>query len=120
MNQLKFETLRDANTTRSVEWCGASPNMDDLEFLGLELGGEAGEVLNELKKIARFIKGWRGGKDPRDPNTLAKLAEELADVVICADRAAIPFGIDLAQAVIDKFNKTSEQQNLQTKLSESE
>lgn len=44
------------------------------------------------------------------------LAEELADVVICADLCAVSAGIDLGAAVVAKFNATSEKVGLTTML----
>ena len=73
-----------------------------LEFSAVELGGEVGEVLNAVKKLARLRRGMAGGSD-----TINNIAEELADVVICADLLAIKLGINLDQAVVDKFNATS-------------
>ena len=49
--------------------------------------------------------------------TKGQLAEELADVVICADLVALGEGIDLQQAVINKFNATSRKVGLSTMLS---
>lgn len=41
--------LREANMRRQEEWC--PDTLPDLAFRGLELGGEAGEALNVIKKI---------------------------------------------------------------------
>lgn len=102
---LNFDTLRKANSIRGGQWDKNPATLDDLSFRAMELGGEAGEALNVAKKIVRQLKGRPGGltlEAGRLP-----LAEELADVVICADRVAELIGVDLSGAVIDKFNKTS-------------
>lgn len=92
--------LREANVLRQVVW---HPDFKpDLSFRGVELAGEAGEVCNVIKKLERERLGLRGSRD-----TKAHLAEELADVVICADLIAISMGIDLRVAVVMKFNATS-------------
>jgi NTP pyrophosphatase (non-canonical NTP hydrolase) len=77
----------------------------------MELAGETGEACNAAKKIARLQRGMAGGSDESD-----NLAEELADVVICADLAAIRAGIDLGAAIVAKFNKTSEKHGFPERL----
>lgn len=106
---MNFDQLRDANQRRHIEW--AKGGEVTLSFRGVELGGEAGEVLNEIKKIERERFGLAGGK-----TDLAGLKEELADVLICVDLIAMDLDIDLADAVRAKFNKTSEKFGLATKF----
>ncbi len=104
-----MKQLRVANSLRAEEWTpGVKP---DASFRGLELGGEAGEVQNVIKKLERERLGWRGSRD-----TIAHLAEELADVIICCDLIASHYGIDLGASVIDKFNATSEKVGLNTRM----
>lgn len=109
---LTFDELRQASAKRGIEWMG-KPNDDgsDLSFCLVELGGETGEALNAGKKLLRARKGVVGGVSSKEP-----LAEELADVVICAERCAESEGIDLGEAVRRKFNKTSDKYGLTTKL----
>lgn len=97
---LDLRTLREINSARASRWDGGKPA--PLAFNLMELAGEAGEACNAGKKLARHEYGFAGG----DPD-VSKLAEELADTVICADLAANKAGIDLADAVAKKFNKTS-------------
>ncbi len=110
MNEIKsYDTLREANYHRQREW--DKENKIDLCYRGNELGGECGEALNVIKKLARERLGIRGSRA-----TLQMLAEELADVVICADLIAQSEGINLDAAVREKFNKTSEANNLHVRL----
>ena len=99
-SSLSFAELRCANVQRNQEWTGGVAA--GLSFRGLELGGEVGEALNVAKKLERERLGWRGSR-----STLDKLAEELADVIISADNMAMEAGINLAEAVVCKFNATS-------------
>jgi NTP pyrophosphatase (non-canonical NTP hydrolase) len=100
-----FDDLRAANIARDYEW---DPNKKiTLSFRGNELAGETGEACNIIKKLERERIGLRGSKA-----TARQLAEELADVVICADLAAMSAGIDLAIAVVNKFNRTSDENGL--------
>jgi len=114
MSELTFKKLRAVNQQRAIEWCGHAPTLQDLEFCTIELGGETGEFQNLVKKLMRFDKGMRGGISLI--NVLQPLADELADIIICADRAAHSLGLDLDEAVMHKFNETSIKQKLQTKI----
>ena len=106
---LTLQALRDANRLRQEEWCkGKNP---DASFRAVELAGETGEACNVVKKLERERHGWAGSRD-----TAAHLAEELADVIIAADLLAERYGINLSDAVKAKFNATSEERKLTTKL----
>lgn len=104
-----FMTLRAANSRRQREW---DPNDHiGLAFRGNEMAGEVGEACNIIKKLERERLGIKGSRA-----SLWQLAEELADVVICADLVAMTAGIDLGEAVRAKFNETSEKVGLKTRL----
>jgi NTP pyrophosphatase (non-canonical NTP hydrolase) len=107
----EYPTLRAANEARQREWDAG--NKLTLAYRGNELAGEAGEACNVIKKLERERLGIRGSRD-----TVAHLAEELADVVICADLIAMAEGIDLDAAVAAKFNATSEKVGLQTRMTQ--
>jgi NTP pyrophosphatase (non-canonical NTP hydrolase) len=106
---LGFKKLREANIARQAEW--DPEGHIDLAYRGNELGGEAGEAQNIIKKIERERRGIRGSKS----NT-TELASELADVVICVDLICMQEQIDLERAVVDKFNQTSERYALKARL----
>lgn len=108
---LRLSDLRTANAARQSEWC---PDViPDLAFRGNELAGETGEACNVIKKLERQRHGWRGSRA-----TVEQLAEELADIVICADLTAMHLGIDLGAAVRAKFDATSEKYGLSIKIGE--
>jgi NTP pyrophosphatase (non-canonical NTP hydrolase) len=104
-----YSSLRLANEARQQEW--DADNSISLAYRGNELAGEVGEACNVIKKLERERMGIRGSRA-----TLEQLAEELADAVICVDLIAMQAGIDLQQAVQDKFNATSEKYDLETRL----
>ena len=104
-----LKQLRNANTARQVEW--ANGGTLSLAYKGNELAGEVGEACNIIKKLEREALGIAGSRA-----TVAELAEELADVVICVDLIALELGIDLETALRDKFNKTSLKVGLETRL----
>jgi NTP pyrophosphatase (non-canonical NTP hydrolase) len=101
--------LRRANVARNREW--DLENVITLSFRGNELAGEVGEACNVIKKLERERLGIRGSRA-----TVEQLAEELADVIICADLIAMHMNIDLELAVSEKFNQTSFKQNLKTRM----
>jgi NTP pyrophosphatase (non-canonical NTP hydrolase) len=106
---LTLAMLREANMTRAKKWHNGTDAT--FEFRAVELMEEAGEVCGAIKKMARLRNGWKGGKDMQ-----ANLAEELGDVVICADLLAMTAGIDLGAAVAAKFNATSEKHGFPERL----
>lgn len=104
-----LKKLREANIIRAKEW---APGVHlDLSFKGNELAGEVGEACNIIKKMERQRLGLAGGKVD-----IEGLTEELADVIICVDLIARSLDIDLEEAIVAKFNKTSDKMGLSTKL----
>lgn len=70
--------------------------------------GELGEAANLAKKLNRIRDGVRGNdKGVTKGELKSKLADELADTFIYLDLLAQSQGVDLADAVRDKFNRTS-------------
>lgn len=108
MNEYHYR-LRSANVARAKLWTKDQPV--SLSFRGNELAGEVGEACNVIKKLERERLGYAGSRD-----TLEHLREELADVIICVDLVAMELGINLSEAVRDKFNATSEKVGLPTRL----
>lgn len=106
----EFRKLAIANAARQQEW-DPEDKTSNLAYRAAELAGEAGEAANVLKKLERERLGIRGSRATKE-----QLAEELADVVICASLAANVAGIDLWTAVVAKFNKTSEAVGLSVML----
>lgn len=105
-----FNGLRAGNIARQREWDTADEKLS-LTFKATELAGEVGEACNVVKKMERARLGLKGSHA-----TAADLAEELADVVICADLLAESVGIDLMAAIVAKFNATSAKYGLATQL----
>lgn len=108
-HSLTFSTLRHSNLKRQHEW--DSDDQITLSYRGNELAGETGEACNIIKKLERERLGIKGSRATRE-----QLAEELADIIICADLIAMHEGIDLDKAVQSKFNATSKKVGLQTRI----
>lgn len=103
------QDLRSANIARQKEWDAF--DQLTLAYRGNDLAGEVGEACNVIKELERERLGIAGSRD-----TIAHLAEELADVIICTDLIAMQADIDLDAAVVAKFNASSEKVGLKTRL----
>jgi NTP pyrophosphatase (non-canonical NTP hydrolase) len=111
---MKLSELNLALLKRDLEWIGRFPSKEDLLFNSNELAGETGEACNWVKKLVRTRRGISGGVP--EEVAIAALRKELADVVICAFRVAAVENINIEEAVIDKFNETSEKHGFKTRL----
>lgn len=101
-----FTKLRAANVHRQLAWPGGSGASDPL-FRAVEVGGEAGELLNAVKKLVRNDRKIAGNQSVERAELIQNLMDELGDVVIAADLLAMQYGVDLGKCVAAKFNKTS-------------
>lgn len=115
MRHIEFlHKLRQANLARQKIW-DPEDLLGDRKlgalFRSNEMVGEAGEAANEVKKLVRESLGVRGSR-----TTIEKLADELADVIICVDLVALLYNIDLQEAVTRKFNQTSDAVDIDVKL----
>lgn len=132
---LTFENLSTTNAARCQRWHGPDwTGPEDswtLADWSNAMNGEAGEAANIVKKIRRVDSGlWEKQRWPGDnggglaemlgeqarAELLAKLADELADVVCYADLLATKAGIDLGEAVRAKFNRVSKAQGFPERL----
>lgn len=109
IERLSFAALREANVARQKEW--DPDNKISLAYRGNELAGEVGEACNVLKKLEREQLGIVGSRA-----TDEQLADELADVVVCVDLAAAARNIDLGDAIVRKFNATTDKHGFATRL----
>jgi len=78
--------------------------------------GELGEAANVAKKLNRVRDGIPGNGDLTPEQLKAMLADEFADTFIYLDLAAQSAGICLEDAVISKFNRTSEKIGYENKV----
>lgn len=107
---MDLAVLRVNNVSRADRWHsdGEAWTLGDW---GNAMAGEAGEACNVIKKIRRIETGTaiaRVNEQELEP-LRAKLAKELADVVIYADLIAAQIGVSLGDAISEKFNEVSEQ-----------
>lgn len=105
---LTFQRLRKKNVKRCREaFKRCLPDWSLAEWSNA-MAGECGEACNLTKKM---LRGDRGGK-----KDIKELGKEIADVVVYADLLAAAAGIDLEQAVIEKFNEVSDRKKSKIKL----
>ena len=107
-NGLSFRTLRDANEQRLPLFKNAQGETAHEKTDGSDWSiaewlqaavGEVGELANVLKKVRRG--------DLTMDEAKADISKELADVVIYWDILAKQLGVDLGEAVRQKFNEVS-------------
>lgn len=96
---------------RDDEWGQKSNTPLPLSFFATELAGEIGELCNEVKKLERERYGLPGSRTNQQ-----KIADELADGFICLFNMALRLGIDPAVAVPNKFNETSVEVGLKSRM----
>jgi len=117
VQKLTFSDLRAANIARLPLFknskgviAHAKPDGSDwtpAEWLEAVIG-ELGEYANERKKYRR------GDRTLEEFNILAR--KELADVLIYLDLLAFQLGIDLGEAIVEKFNEVSDRVGCDVKL----
>ena len=106
---LKFSDLRAANIRRlplfknsKGEHAHSEPDGSDWK-----LSAWSNACLSELGEAGNLIKKIERG-DTTLEDVRRKLGKEFADTLIYLDLLAFRAGIDLGQAVIDKFNEVSQ------------
>jgi NTP pyrophosphatase (non-canonical NTP hydrolase) len=118
---LDLDIFRVENITRCVAPNGFNHPLEEwstAEWMNA-LAGEAGEACNVAKKILRVDKKLRGSVKKGDKSRerlVAKLANEVADVVIYADLVLAREGVSLAASVVRVWNKKSKQIGYDRKL----
>ena len=112
---LTFARFAAMNSSRRAGWHGPGSSWTGADYSN-EMCGEVGEAANVVKKLRRIETGTSRGQDATPEGLTAQLGEELADVIICAHLVADHYGIDIEQALVDKFNAISEKHDFQERL----
>lgn len=115
LNPLRFETLRLASadrlaTTEKFRNCAEWTYSD----WACAMAGEAGEVCDVIKK---YNRGDYGETPLGFKKFQQDLSNEIADTITYLDLLANAAGIDMAKAVINKFNEVSDRTNSKVHLS---
>lgn len=112
---LTFRQLRKVSLERCARWHPTGLSEWSLSDWAVAMAGEAGEACNIVKKLNRERDGIIGNTKSVDA-LRADLADEIADTLIYLDLLAAREGIDLAEAVITKFNTVSEKYKFPERL----
>lgn len=113
---MNLNELRTANVKRCEKVFHPLTEWNPAEW-ACAMAGEAGEACNVAKKITRLESGTNTAKDPQTMDECRQLmGKELADTVIYADLLAASLGINLGDAIRDKFNEVSERMKSDVKL----
>jgi NTP pyrophosphatase (non-canonical NTP hydrolase) len=108
MKPLTFRRLREKNVLRCEKAFKHRLRDWSLAEWSNAMAGECGEACNITKKILRRDKPMKEYRE--------ELAKEIADVVVYADLVAAAAGVDLEEAVIQKFNEVSDRKKSKIKL----
>ncbi len=114
---LTMRGFQNINHERCDMWHSSGSGSWTLADWGNALAGEAGEACNLIKKARRIETGVGGNTKGEEWGTLLEqIGVELADVVTYAFLTASQCGIDLEDAIVDKFNLVSEKQGLPQRI----
>jgi NTP pyrophosphatase (non-canonical NTP hydrolase) len=116
---LSIEHVQATSALRAARWHPTPESQwSTLEWAGA-MCGEAGEAANEAKKLKRLDVGMVGnqGHDNTDRETVRhKLGLELADNFLYTVLVAHNEGINLSDAVVEKFNLKSDEMGFPERL----
>ena len=101
---LSFDEFRTANVTRCERWHPLGIGSWSASDWMTAIVGELGEAASLIKMRNRERDGLVGNKFSP---TKEQIAHELADVAIYLDLLAAEQGIDLGEAIREKFNIVS-------------
>ena len=113
MNTLTFTELRDANVIRCERWHPNGITSWSTSDWMTAIVGELGEAASLIKMRNRERDGLTGNKFSP---TQEQIAHEVADVAIYLDLFAAAQGIDLGEAIREKFNIVSERNGFPDRL----
>lgn len=105
---MTFHDVSEINLKRCERWHPGFPNDG---WTGSDwsnaMAGEAGEACNVVKKLRRDDFGKVQAAADNRADLLAKLATEIGDTFLYLDLLAQFYGLDIAQCVVDTFNRVS-------------
>lgn len=92
-----YKRLRTANVDRQAEWPGGEHV--DPDFRGNELAGEAGELLNLIKKVTRLEKAISGTTET-EGQLRSAILDEVGDAMVCLDLVGMEMGVEIGEQEI--------------------
>ena len=116
MGDLTFRKVRETNVKRCNRWHPEGINSWSLSDWGVALGGEVGEIQDVIKKLNRVRDGLVGNRGLTKEDLLVEFKKEIADSFLYLDLLAAAGGVDLEEAVVEKFNEVSDRVGFPEKL----
>ena len=113
---MELKRILEVNLTRSDRWHPGGINDWSLSDWAVALSGEVGEVCNVVKKMNRLRDGLAQKGVLTQAQYMEELRFELADVFLYLLLLSARSGIDLEAAVVEKFNKVSEEYGFPERL----
>ncbi len=113
-----FAYIRHAQIMRSARWHKQGTREWLITDWGNALAGETGELCNKLKKLQRLRDGLQAKRDENitELGLINEIAKEAADVFLYLDLVCAELDIDLARAIVLKFNVVSAAENFPERL----
>lgn len=107
---IDLERFRAVNVERARDGFRCYDNQP-LTYWTTALAGEVGELCNMVKKMQRVERGGVDGGSSYKASDISRemLKEEIGGIAIYLDLLASLMDIDLEEAVVDTFNRKSEQ-----------
>lgn len=129
MTELSFTMLREANRARCVQSYHPIAEWSPTDW-ATAMAGECGKACNKIERLRRLaatpeslsaqraVQGQWSAADYEYAQLIGAAASELAGMIIYADLLAARLGIDLGEAIIEKFNLASERISSTVRLPE--
>ncbi len=108
-------TISKLNAERCKRWHGEEDwSVSDW---ALAAGGEAGEVLNAVKKLRRIETGVKQSTGPQTrEEAIALISKEIGDTYLYFDLLARKLGLKMSDCIADSFNGVSEREGFPERI----
>lgn len=114
---LTLREIRQIGIARSARWHPQGASDWDLRDFAIGFGGEAGELLNAIKKLRRLETGAVQAKGPANrEEALSAVVQEIGDTFLYLDLVAAKLGVDLQAAIAATFNRVSEREGFPDRM----
>lgn len=113
---LTISYASEVNRNRCTLWHDPSADAWSGADWSNAMCGEAGELANVVKKLRRHETRTSPPGDPSRGELMSQLEDAIADVFCYLDLVAAHYDIDLATAIVSKFNRVSERSGFPHRL----
>lgn len=114
---LTWGEIEHASVERCKLWHPGYPNDHwSIADWSNAIAGEAGELANKVKKMRRLETGTEISNPAKYERLRAKVAKEIADVILYVPLLAHKLDINVPEAVVCKFNEKSVEQGFTISL----